>query len=241
MKALLGIVILTFALPLSVDAWWDTKIDTIETKYPDSSLRERYERSAHSGNERIEKTGFYRIWHPSGQLKEEGHYWCDGKTDVWVGWDSTGKREYETNFDAGVKHGRETTWNPNGTTKSLAIYRHGKLHGVRTIFTAKNTVGGYMNNPCLSVELQEFYIDGALVLTLHGEDDKPCRGLPCGSPENPYYSESTNQWVELRSACKEFYVGTIADAGKQGKWVLWSADGYPLRTDLYENDSLVTR
>ncbi len=84
----------------------------------------------------------YVIYHPNGQIKEEGRYYIDeiGFDDIkkfqvpigkWKGWYANGKQEYIEEFNEnGENDGVFIYWNQNGIKTSEWFYKQGEKHGL---------------------------------------------------------------------------------------------------------------
>nr|MBN2277265.1 hypothetical protein [candidate division Zixibacteria bacterium] len=221
-------------MPTSTFAWWETIVDTVETRYPNGQLHQQYQQVTFGGNEKTSKTGFYRSWYENGRMGWDGRYTGDKESCTWVHWDSTGRRVEEISYKAGFKHGDHIVWNPNGTMRTALHYRQDKLHGLCTWYTTTNNINGEYNNPCLSIVAKRFYVDGLMLLPIHDTTDSPCiEGLVGG--QEPYHNIENDLWIEWNLQNTEFYVGRMVDGKKHGVWILWTADGDMKRVDVYDH------
>jgi hypothetical protein len=239
MRAQILILVLSVIGPSNALAWWSTIVDTVEVRYTNGQLKEQYRLITFGGNEEARKSGFYRSWYENGQLEQEGQYGGDLKNGTWIEWDGAGRRIKEVSYIGGKKHGREIEWNTNQTIKKSLQYRNGNLHGKCTWRKDEYNINDFFNNACLTVVVERFYVEGALLVTLVAETDKPCvEGLSCGSPV-PYYNSEYDLWIEWNNGCREFYVGQKINGEKDGKWTLWTANGDKKQVDFYENGKLL--
>lgn len=233
MRQLIMMIVIT-ALPVAnAFAWWETIVDTVETRWPDGQLREQYTTVFFGGYDRTWKEGPYRSWYQNGQLEYDGAYDNDLKAHTWTKWDSLGWKVEQVSYLAGKKHGEEITWHPNMQVRELLHFRNGDLHGLSTV---RKPYWDANAGDWGLIQSRRFFVESILVATLQSEDSSHYGGL--GKPR-VFNDTITGVRVEVSKWDREFYVGKQVDGKKHGKWILWTAQGYKQRVDFYQNGELL--
>lgn len=127
---------------------WMVRLTTVETFYPDGSLREKCTvRITRKGEEIL--SGRYTLFHPNGRVWAVGQHRDDEPVGKWTYWWETGtksevidfasgrqtlyredgSKELERQFRDGVWTGRSTEWHANGRKAAEGEYREGRQHG----------------------------------------------------------------------------------------------------------------
>jgi antitoxin component YwqK of YwqJK toxin-antitoxin module len=231
MQRVIWILLLCALLPVNALAWYETIVDTVESRWPNGQLKEQYITMFYGGNERTWKDGQYRSWYQNGQLEYDGAYDNDLKAHTWTKWDSLGWKVEQVSYVAGKKHGEEITWHPNLQRHKSFWYLNGELHGLCTLHKPS---WGYHNERALGWEEMLFYVEGALLATIKHSDSERT-----DESARTYYNAGNDIWVEKGNGHREFYVGRQVDGKKHGKWILWTARGYKQRVDFYNNGKLL--
>lgn len=233
MKSITIIALFLISSTVTVHAWWETVVDTVEVSYPDGQLKEQYQTVFFGGNEKTSKYGFYRAWHENGEMEWEGHYARDSKVGTWINWDSTGRCVVEVTYLNGAKHGTEIEWNSDGTVRTMIHYRNGVRHGLCTWNVPEYSINTLYNNPPLAMSHESFYLNGELIVETQKENST-AYNFNCADPRTPYYNSELDLWIEgTRDACN-FFVGRKVDGKKNGMWVLWTKTGDMKKAEYYD-------
>jgi len=81
------------------------------------------------------RTGTWRFWYPSGQLREEGRYADGHRVGVWTQWHpggqkaSAGQRVWDPERGASLREGPWTFWWPNGNVRARGRFERGLRTG----------------------------------------------------------------------------------------------------------------
>jgi uncharacterized protein len=218
-----------------VYAWDSTKIDTVENRYDNGRLKEKYQRVLSGGNDEYYKYGFYRSWYPNGQMEWDGHYAENGKIGVWMKWDSLGCRVEETSYIGDKKNGLSIEWNRDGSVATLLRYRNDKLHGRCCWLQHGSIINDFFNNPDLPFDSDFFYIEGVKIVALIYLDVHFPGEIPGRKIDSAFYNAEVGLWVEPTDT-GALHIGHKTNGQKQGIWTLWDMDGAMIRQDYYMND-----
>lgn len=240
------IFLLCFITTASASDWWAGAIDTIETRWPNGHLKEKWIQKTDSigdggtlkegtytswhENGQMSSTvyywhgkeeGWWHAWHENGQLKEEGQYMEGKKLGLWLAWFEDGERAEEA-FYGGVDrlHGRYVKWSQEEGYKIVKSlhYRHSKLHGMCAWQEDEGEVAR-----------SEFYLDGKLMITFSEGGQEFFR---CTRPQR-YYNSEYDLWVAWEVGCTRFHIGKFVDGAKKGRWTIWSGAGELIDVEEY--------
>lgn len=104
----------------------------LEEAFDISKIQERGEGDQaliYAHNKQQPYTGWVKIFHPNGQVKQ---LWEveDGKSDGdFTGWHENGQKACEVVFKDGEENGEDTAWYDNGQKAREGEYKKGKRHG----------------------------------------------------------------------------------------------------------------
>ncbi|TDJ74922.1 MAG: toxin-antitoxin system YwqK family antitoxin [Planctomycetota bacterium] len=118
--------------------WYKSGAERTVTQFADglrSGTEREYGRAGQVLFERHYKAGALDgslvEYHADGAtVKLRGQYQADEKVGTWIAADATGHRIQEERFVAGLKHGLETRWLPDGTKVSEVTYSAGERTGL---------------------------------------------------------------------------------------------------------------
>jgi antitoxin component YwqK of YwqJK toxin-antitoxin module len=222
----LGITLICLAIGWSsVSAWYDGRVDTVRTHYPDGTLEVEYQTFTYDGNERSYKHGYFRTYHPNGLVYCDGRYDFDAKFGCWLFYDTIGNRVREETYVDGVMHGPAIRYMSDGTLRLVAHYHNGEKHGLETVYKESTTPLSRMNHAGdLLFEGQYFWYYGNLLLPIKREEDKHGKEMLWGGKE-PYYNDQLDLWVEWDSGNRLFFIGRKQDGEKTGRWTRLHANG----------------
>jgi antitoxin component YwqK of YwqJK toxin-antitoxin module len=236
MKYLLQMLVsaaLSASLGSSVIAWDKTVLDTVEVRFPDSTLKEQYQTMFWGGDETTGKFGFYRTWYPNGQIEWDGQYHSNAKVGTWVHQDSTGHRIEEFSYLAGKEHGRAIVWSDDGVGRNILNYRNGKLHGLSTWRQAGDLAGSVFQDEDLVIDSEFVFLDGEMLVAI--KVGKTNEYVPsCWDSQSPFYNAKLDLWVEWKMKECVFMIGRKVDGKRQGLWRAFSRNGDLERVDYYD-------
>ncbi len=73
--------------------------------------------------------GAFKLWHPNGQLAEQGFYAADQRHGVFSTFREDGVQRLEQHFANGKRNGEVRRWHANGQLQFVEHYVDGKKHG----------------------------------------------------------------------------------------------------------------
>lgn len=232
MKFLSTILFLVMISAGNSFAWYDTKFDTVETKWSNGNLQEFYTRAWFLGNEKgFRPHGRYNSWYENGQMKEQGHYDWNVKMGIWITWYEDGSPKEEATFINGDEHGQYIEWHPDNTIKTIGHYKNGQRHGLWT----SRKPGEDINNLNLSVISVEFYFNDDPVAVLEKEQGWFVH------EEYSYYNNDLDLWVEWKrhnsfdwlNNYLWFDIGKKTNDQKEGEWIRLNHRGEIVKIENY--------
>ena len=215
-------------------AWFETRYDTVVTKWPNGQQKEFITRFWFMGNEKgLRPHGQYSTWHENGYLKEDGCYQQATKLGAWIKWSDDGGRTEEVTIINGEPHGTYIQWHPDRNIKTLGHYKYGQKHGLWTY----RRPGSDMHNYRHYIDSAQFYYEDKLVVKLLrrlGDDIHQ---------ETSVFSDELQLWVEWKVGRREwmsdylwFEIGKKIDGRKEGKWTRLNHRGEILFISYFRND-----
>jgi hypothetical protein len=222
----------------SVNAWDDTKYDTLITKWPNGNIEQYTTRVSFLGNEKgFLPHGISRTFHENGQLESEGHYKYSDKVGAWNYWDEAGNRMRDLNYFNGRLEGAYYEWHSDNSVKISGYYANGLRNGL-WIF---RRIGDEFNNSELAIDSIQFYVNGDLLVDLEGHNGEWLH------KEKKWYNPELDLWVtwERRNVTdylgtyQSFSTGSMVDGLKQGRWVTRAPDGGHIDVQFFDKGIVV--
>ena len=192
--------------------------------YPDGKLRWEREVARLSDNSFV-ADGFYREFHPNGELFVEGTYGMGRQEGVWVYWFDNGTKNREANYKDGRPDGAWETFRADGSLASKRAYKSGIRDGEWITYDETGKEPRRI----------EIYADGKANGTwkLWFPSGKLNREMTFkdGKRDGPI--------VEYRDDGSKVLEGAYADGKLEGTVHLWSTDGREAVQE-YEDGRLVS-
>jgi antitoxin component YwqK of YwqJK toxin-antitoxin module len=180
------------------------------SNYPDGKLRWEREVARLSDNSFV-ADGFYREFHPNGELFVEGTYKKGRQEGKWVYWYDNGTKNREVTYENGRPNGAWETFRADGTLASKRSYKNGIRDGEWITYdeTGKEPrrIESYADGKAEG-EWKLWFPSGQLNREM---------SFKSGQRDGPI--------VEYREDGSKALEGAYADGKLQGTVTLWSTDG----------------
>lgn len=178
--------------------------------YPDGKLRWEREVARLSDNHFV-ADGYYREFHPSGQLFVEGTYRKGRQEGEWTYWHDNGTKSRQVTYKNGLPNGEWETYRADGTLEAMRSFKNGKRDGGWIVYddTGKQQLR------------VENYKDGR-------PDGEWKLWFPSGELQrviNFKGGKRDGKAEEFREDGSKVLEGNYAEGKIQGTMTLWSTDG----------------
>jgi len=238
MKAILRSLLVLLFTANAAMAWFDTRYDTLETKWPNGNQKEFVTRYWFMGNDHgFQPHGQYSTWYESGQLQEDVYYYENTKTGAWIKWFEGGGRSEEAVLVNGKRHGQFIEWHSDRNIKVLGHYKEGKKHGLWTYRRS----GSDMNSWYMYTDSTRFYYEDQLAVALEGPQGEGIHTT------TSYFNNELGMWIEWDHRCNTdwmecyrwFEIGKKIDGMKSGKWIKMNRRGEILDIFYYKEGEII--
>ena len=145
-----------------------------ETKYPDGSIKERFEYTIEDSGSEL-KNGAYSGFHPNGQLLSKGEYIKNEKDGEWTEWYSDGSIKKKYTMKNGLKNGVYISLKESGDSVAYITYKNGLMHGEkRSYFKGSGNIFSIENFKKDTIEGKQtsFHENGNLRRVNHVKNQK---------------------------------------------------------------------
>jgi antitoxin component YwqK of YwqJK toxin-antitoxin module len=195
-------------------------------------------------NELEKRTGEWKVYFDSGELKAKGHYQNDRQDGEWTFYYQTGSIEQSGNFSFGIKDGLWKWFNNKSVLLREENYSDGLLNGMSVHYSDSATViakGTYLNDERegeWAISVGDVHEEGEFAAGLKNGLWKTyydngklyhkgvfIQGNPNGRHE--FYYPDGNPREE------QFYV----NGRREGNWKKYNEDGSLFLTVMYRNDN----
>jgi len=192
--------------------------------YADGKLRWEREVARLSDNHFI-ADGYYREYHPNGQLFVEGTYRKGRQEGEWTYWHDNGTKSRQVNYKNGFPDGAWESYRADGTLEAKRAFKNGKRDGEWIVYDEKG------ENP----RRVEHYADGKA-------DGVWKLWFPSGQLNRQVEFKSgkrDGKALEFREDGSKLMEGNYTDGELDGTLTLWSTDGRKVVQE-YDNGRVIS-
>jgi antitoxin component YwqK of YwqJK toxin-antitoxin module len=196
----------------------------VKNEYPDEKIRWERQVARYSDNSFV-ADGFYREYHPNGQLFVEGNYKDGRQEGSWTYWYEDGTQNRQVTYKNGKPDGSWESYRADGTLAAVRSFKDGRRDGGWIVYDETG------NQPLREQHYVEGKPDGVWKQWFPSGQLHRQITLKDGVREGP-----GNEWREDGSKAVEM---NYVKGRPHGSATLWSTDGRKF-SQQYENGRLIS-
>ena len=160
-----------------------------------------------------------------GDIRIEGFYKEDLKDSCWKYFDKDNNKILEENYSSGKLNGKSFSWYPSGQIHSESDFKNDTMVGLFKIWYPNGQLNSITTRDCNGLENGESII-------YHENGNLKQVGIFLNGSFH-------DTWIECYENGQKESIKKYNNDIKTGEWVFFNENGDTIRTEIYENDSLI--